>query len=64
MQQLTNPRELRGLAILSQPDTVSQELKNVWKAKSESGMELSILKGFVKGCSNNYIHEWLCFFYY
>jgi len=30
MNQLQNPRELRGLAILSQPDTVREVKKNHW----------------------------------
>ena len=61
MQQLTNPRELRGLAILSQPDTVSQESKNVWNVKSQSGNGYyQITKTFVKGRSNKHIHEWSC----
>lgn len=37
MNQLQNPRELRGLAILSQPDTICQESKNVFKVKSQFG---------------------------
>jgi transposase-like protein/DNA-directed RNA polymerase subunit M/transcription elongation factor TFIIS len=36
MQQLTNPRELRGLAILSQPDTIIQTSKNGWDVRSQS----------------------------
>ncbi|MDD2295958.1 MAG: DDE-type integrase/transposase/recombinase [Eubacteriales bacterium] len=37
MNQLQNPRELRGLAILSQPDTVREVRKNHWMVKSQSG---------------------------
>jgi len=37
MNQLQNPRELRGLAILSQPDTVREVKKNHWMVKSQSG---------------------------
>lgn len=36
MHQLINPRELRGLAILSQQDTVNQVSKNVWNVKFQS----------------------------
>lgn len=36
IRQLTNPRELRGLAILSQPDTVIQTGKDAWDVRSQS----------------------------
>jgi len=36
IRQLNNPRELRGLAILSQPDTVIQTSKNQWDVRSQS----------------------------
>ena len=36
IRRLTNPRELRGLAILSQPDTVIQTGKNEWDVRSQS----------------------------
>jgi transposase-like protein len=36
IRQLTNPRELKGLAILSQPDTVIQTDKNEWDVRSQS----------------------------
>ena len=36
IRKLTNPRELRGLAILSQPDTVIQMDKNEWDVRSQS----------------------------
>jgi len=36
IRQINNPRELRGLAILSQPDTVIQTGKNEWRVKSQS----------------------------
>lgn len=36
IRQLNDPRELRGLAILSQPDTVIQTDKNHWRVKSQS----------------------------
>jgi transposase-like protein len=36
VRQLTDPRELRGLAILSQPGTVIQTGKNEWDVRSQS----------------------------
>ena len=36
MKQITDPRQLRGLAILSQPDTVIQTGKNEWDVRSQS----------------------------
>jgi len=36
IRQITNPRELRGLAILSQPDTIIQTGKNEWDVRSQS----------------------------
>ena len=36
IRQLTDPRELRGLAILSQPDTVIQTGENEWDVRSQS----------------------------
>jgi len=61
MHQLTNPRELRGLAILSQPDTVSQVSKNVWNVKSQSGNGCyQVTKKFVKGRDAQHLHDWSC----
>lgn len=36
IRQLTDPRQLRGLAILSQPGTVIQENENEWDVRSQS----------------------------
>ena len=36
IRQLTDPRELRGLAILSQPNTVIQTGENEWDVRSQS----------------------------
>lgn len=36
IRQLNDPRELRGLAILSQPDTIIQTGKNEWDVRSQS----------------------------
>ena len=36
IRQLTNPRELRGLAILSQPESIIQINKNEWDVHSQS----------------------------
>jgi len=60
MQQLTNPRELRGLAILSQPDTVSQVSKNVFKVRSQSSNgTYQVTRKFVShGKENRY--SWIC----
>lgn len=61
MNQLTNPRELRGLAILSQPDTVREVRKNRWMVKSQSGNgEYLVTKEFVKGRASRHIHDWTC----
>jgi len=35
-RQLTDPRELKGLAILSQPNTVIQTGENEWDVRSQS----------------------------
>jgi transposase-like protein len=61
MHQLTNPRELRGLAILSQPDTVSQVSKNIWNVRSQSGNGVyQVTKQFVKGRDAQHLHDWSC----
>ena len=36
MDQFNNPRELRGLKILSEPDTIIQTGKNEWDVRSQS----------------------------
>lgn len=36
IRQLTNPRELKGLVILSQPDTIIQTDKNEWDVRAQS----------------------------
>ena len=36
MKQITNPRELRGLKILSEPDTIIPMGKNEWDVRSQS----------------------------
>jgi putative transposase len=61
MQQLTNPRELRGLSILSQPNTVIQTGKNQWDVRSQSKDEYyTVTKTFVKGRDKSHIHDWTC----
>jgi transposase-like protein len=61
MEQLTNPRELRGLAILSQPNTIIQTGKNQWDVRSQSKDEYyTVTKTFVKGRDKQHIHEWSC----
>ena len=37
MSQFNDPRELRGLKILSEPDTIRNIDKNNWEVKSQSG---------------------------
>lgn len=61
MQQLTNPRELRGLAILSQPDTIIPTGKNQWDVRSQTKDEYyTVTKTFVKCRSSKHIHDWSC----
>jgi transposase-like protein len=61
MQQLTNPRELRGLAILAQPNTIIQTGKNQWDVRSQSKDEYyTVTKTFVKGRDKSHIHDWSC----
>ena len=36
MDQFSNPRELRGLKILAEPDTIIQIGKNEWDVRSQS----------------------------
>jgi len=38
MEQLNNPRELRGLAILSKGNAITPVSKNVWNVKSQTGI--------------------------
>jgi transposase-like protein len=60
MEQLTNPRELRGLAILSQPNTVSQVSKNEWKVRSQSGNGYyQVSRKYVSNGRSN-PHIWSC----
>src|SRR5208337_3200327 len=61
MKQLTNPRELRGLAILSQPDTIIQNGKNQWDVRSQSkDAYYEVTRAFVKGRDRNHMHDWTC----
>ena len=61
MHQLTNPRELRGLAILSQPDTVIQIGKNEWDVRSQSkDAYYQVSRKFVKGRDAQHLHDWSC----
>ena len=38
MDQFSNPRELRGLKILSEPDTIISMGKNEWDVRSHQKM--------------------------
>jgi putative transposase len=60
MQQLINPRELRGLAILSQPETIIQVSKNEWDVRSQSkDAYYQVTRKFVShGKENRY--SWTC----
>ena len=61
MQQLTNPRELRGLAILSQPETIVQTGKNEWDVRSQSkDTYYQVSRIFVKYRDANHFHDWKC----
>ncbi len=61
MQQLTNPRELRGLKILSEPDTIIQTGKNEWDVRSQSkDAYYQVSRIFVKGRDRNHFHDWKC----
>jgi len=61
MKQLTNPRELRGLAILSQPETIIQISKNEWDVRSQSkDAYYRVTRTFVKGRDRNHLHDWTC----
>lgn len=61
MNQLTNPRQARGLAILSEPNGVREVRKNHWMVKSQSGnSEYLVIKAFVKGRDPQHRHDWIC----
>src|SRR5271157_6516999 len=61
MQQLTNPRELRGLAILSQLNTIIPTGKNQWDVRSQSkDAYYTVTKTFVKGRDPQHLHDWSC----
>lgn len=61
MDQFDDPRELRGLAILSQPNTVREVKKNHWMVKSQSGNgEYEVSRKFVKGRTAPHLHDWSC----
>jgi transposase-like protein len=60
MKQLTNPRELRGLAILSQPDTVIQTEKNQWDVRSQSrDAYYTVTRKFVSKAKGD-MFSWSC----
>lgn len=61
MDQFNDPRELRGLAILSQPGTVRETKKNHWMVKSQFGTsEYEVYRKFVKGRDPQHRHDWIC----
>ncbi len=60
MQQLTNPRELRGLKILSEPDTIIQTGKNTWDVRSQSkDAYYQVTRKFVSHSKDNR-YSWVC----
>ena len=60
MQQLTNPRELRGLAILSQPNTIIQISKNEWDVRSQSkNAYYRVTRKFVSKSKSEH-YTWSC----
>ena len=60
MQQLTNPRELRGLAILSQPNTIIQIGKNEWDVRSQSkDAYYQVTRKFVSQSKTDH-YTWSC----
>ena len=61
MDRLQNPRELRGLTILSQLGAVIQVGKNEWHVKSQSSDEFyRITRMFIKGRDSNHFYDWAC----
>jgi transposase-like protein/DNA-directed RNA polymerase subunit M/transcription elongation factor TFIIS len=60
LRQLTDPRELRGLAILSQPGTVIQNSKNEWDVRSQSiDAYYQVVRKFVSHAKENR-YTWTC----
>ena len=60
MKQLTNPRELRGLAILSQPNTIIQTGKNEWDVRSQSkDAYYRVTRKFVSKSKTDH-YTWAC----
>jgi transposase-like protein len=60
MEQFSNPRELRGLKILSEPDTIIQTGKNEWDVRSQSkDLYYKVTRKFIShGKENKY--SWTC----
>jgi len=60
LRQLTDPRELRGLAILSQPGTVIQTDKNEWDVRSQSkDAYYQVVRKFVSKSKSDH-YTWSC----
>ena len=60
IRQLTDPRELRGLAILSQPGTVIQTSKNEWDVRSQSkDAYYQVVRKFVSQSKTDH-YTWSC----
>jgi hypothetical protein len=58
MKRLNNPRQLRGLAILSQPQTVREIKKNHWMVKSQFGNGEYEIESHTCRSRNN--PTWIC----
>jgi len=63
MEQFSNPRELRGLKILSEPETIIQTGKNEWDVRSQSkDAYYQITRKFVSsnGSGKENRYSWTC----
>jgi transposase-like protein len=61
MDQFSNPRELRGLKILSEPDTIIKMGMNEWDVRSQSkDVYYRVSRVHVKGRDPQHTHDWKC----
>jgi transposase-like protein len=60
MDQFSNPRKLRGLKILSEPDTIIQTGKNEWDVRSQSkDAYYQVIRTFVSKAKSDH-YNWTC----
>jgi putative transposase len=60
MEQFSNPRELRGLKILSEPDTIIKTGKNEWDVRSQSkNAYYQVIRKFVSKQKSDHF-TWSC----